>query len=561
MRRFLPNAFVLVITLALTATGPALAKPPPGVPTHVPGQLIVGFSPGASGQARAAAHAAAGAHVIRNLDSIGAQLVSVPEHALAARQAIYNGNPNVRFVEPNFRRFAVLPNEGSDPPPPNGLGFDYMTEQWGLNNTGQPIYYDEATLQHGAIVGTVDADINAPTAWDLSTGDASITVAVLDTGVACLHVDLSGKCVDQANFTVDTQEDEFGHGTHVAGIAAANTNNGVGIAGVGWASTLADIKVCHKEYVPALFAYLGVCDTADIVNGLAYATNMGFEVINMSFSGPDLSQAEANAVAAAWSGGAVLVAAAGNGYSPNLAYPAAFPEVIGVGSFDWHGNLSAFSNFGNWVSVAAPGDHIFSTYPDSACGIPEGDPEGCYTWLSGTSMSSPHVAGLAALLFWHIGPTATNAGVRSAIESNARPTGPIGQNFAAWTQHGMIDMTAALANNQPPPGPGIHFGDLDGSSAKAGKNWSATVVITVHDENEMPVSGVPVDGSWSLPTGAVSMCITNGNGTCSMSSGNIANRDGSSTVLTVTTTDSSYQPAANHDPDGDSNGDSITVNK
>lgn len=561
MRPTLTTVVRLLILLTLNCST-VLAITPPWLSTYVPGQLIVGFAPGTHANTRAAAHVAAGASVIRDLGSINAQLVAVPAAAMGARRAIYESLAAVRFAEPNYRRIAILPNEGSDPPPPIGFGFDYLTEQWGLNNNGQAFYIDEATLAHGAIEGTVDADINAPAAWDLSTGDPSVTVAVLDTGVACVHVDLAGKCVDQQNFTADPPEDEFGHGTHVAGIAAANTDNGVGVAGVGWASTIAAIKVCHKEFIPSLGAYVGLCDTADIVAGLAHATAMGFEVINMSFSGPDLSQAEADAVTAAWNGGAVLVAAAGNDYAPEIAYPAAFPEVIAVGSFDWHGNLSAFSNFGNWVSVAAPGDYIFSVFPDGACGLADGDPQGCYSWLSGTSMASPHVAGLAALLFSHIGPTATNTAVRSAIESNARPSGPIGQNFLAWTQHGMVDMAAALANSQPPAGPGVHFGDLDGTSAKSGPNWTATVVITVHDENELPVAGVAITGSWSIVvSGSQTNCTTDGNGTCSLTTGNIRNRDGSSVVLTVNTADPDYQPAANHDPDGDGSGDSITVFK
>ncbi|MDH3645445.1 MAG: S8 family serine peptidase [Gammaproteobacteria bacterium] len=549
---------ILLASVAATVSAPAVGK----VPTFVPDQLIVGFAPGTAGSAKTAAHAVAGAHIVRDLNGINAQLVAVPTGSMRGKMAVYRSNPNVLYAEPNYQRLAVLPNEGQDPPPPIGLGFDYLTEQWGLNNQGQNFYADGSPAVHGIIKGTVDADINAPAAWDISTGSTSITVAVLDTGVACAHVDLLGKCVESVNFTVDPPEDEFGHGTHVAGIAAANTDNGAGIAGVGWNTSVAAIKVCHKEFIIELGGFVGLCDTADVVDGLAHATTMGYQVINMSFSGPDLSQAEAAAVTAAWNGGAVLVAAAGNDYRPDLAYPAAFNEVIAVGSFDWHGNLSAFSNFGNWVSVAAPGDFIFSTYPDVACGLPDGDPEGCFTWLSGTSMSSPHVAGLAALLWSHIGPTATNIGVRNAIETNARSSGPLGQNFMAWTQHGMIDMQAALSNSEPPIGPGIHVGDLDGSSSRSGPTWTATVAIAVHDETEVPLENVNVSGSWSIAvSGSETSCTTDSNGLCSMTTGSIRNRDGASVTFSVNIADPSYQPTANHDPDSDSDGTTITVAK
>lgn len=556
-RCLLPCIFLLAQSAGVSAA-PVAA----GVPAFADDQLIVAFVPGTRGSTKAAAHAAAGGSVLRTWDRIGAQLIALPSGSLRASLARYSANPNVLYAEPNYKRIAILPNEGQDPPPPQGLGFDYLTEQWGLNNQAQAFYYDPLTGQHGAVQGTVDADINAPAAWDISTGNASITIAVLDTGVSCIHVDLTGKCVESVNFTSDPPQDEFGHGTHVAGIAAANTDNGVGIAGAGWNTTVASLKVCHKEFSPLLGAYVGVCDTADVVDGLTHATNAGYAVINMSFSGPQLSMAEAAAVTAAWNGGAVLVAAAGNNYGTSPMYPAAFGEVIAVGSFDWHGNLSAFSNFGSWVSVAAPGDYIFSVYPDAACGLADGHPDGCYSWLSGTSMSAPHVAGLAALLWSHLGPTATNSGVRSAIESNARDTGPHGQNFVAWTQHGMIDMAAALAGSQPPPGPGIHLGDLDGSSAKSGPNWTATVAVKVHDENEVPVAAVTVTGSWSIVVaGSETSCTTDGAGACTMTTGSIRNRDGSTVTLTASVSDPDYQPAANHDPDGDSDGTSITVTK
>lgn len=556
-KRNFPVSIILVMAFSIDVA----AQTTGGVPPFVPDQLIVGFVPGTPASAKAGAHAAAGGVLLRSFDSIHAQLVSIPSGSMAARMAAYQANPNVIYAEPNYKRITILPNEGQDPPPPTGLGFDYLTEQWGLDNQGQAFYIDGLTGEHGAIQGTVDADVNAPAAWDISTGSAATTIAVLDTGVACNHVDLAGKCVESVNFTIDPPEDEFGHGTHVAGIAAANTDNGVGVAGVGWNATVASLKVCHKEYVVLLGGYVGVCDTADVVAGLTHATNMGYPVINMSFSGPDLSQAEANAVTAAWNGGAVLVAAAGNDYSPGLAYPAAFSEVIAVASFDWHGNLSAFSNFGSWVSVAAPGDYVFSVFPDVACGLADGDPEGCYSWLTGTSMSAPHVSGLAALLWAHLGPAATNAGVRGAIENNARQIGPHGQNFGAWTEHGMIDMAASLANSQPPD-VGIHIGDLDGSSQRNGPTWTATVTVILHDENEAPIENTTVAGVWSIVvSGSETSCVTDPTGTCTMTTGSIRNRDGSAITLDVSVPHPDYQPGSNHDPDADSDGTTITVVK
>jgi thermitase len=122
---------------------------------------------------------------------------------------------------------------------------------------------------------------------------------------------------------------------------------------------------------------------------MIHAADQGYQVINMSFGGPSASQAEADAAAYAWNAGALLVSSAGNSYTSAPGYPAAFAEVIAVAATDWHDNLGSFSNFGSWVSLSAPGHQVFSTMPYAACGLPDTDPEGCYGWLSGTSMASP----------------------------------------------------------------------------------------------------------------------------------------------------------------------------
>jgi thermitase len=298
---------------------------------------------------------------------------------------------------------------------------------------------------------------------------------------------------------------------------------------------------------------------------MIHAADSGYQVVNMSYAGPQGSQAEADAAAYAWANGVVLVAAASNNYESTPMYPAAFPEVIAVASTDWHDNLSSFSNFGSWVSVAAPGSVIFNTMPNWACGLPDGDPEGCYGWNSGTSMASPVVAGAAGLLWAHL-PGATNTMVRDAIETNADATGAMGQNFLAWTQHGRLNVANALANGggapppPPPSDPGVHIGDLDGAAANQGRNWHADVTVTVHDENENPVANMTVEGTWS--GGTPDSCMTNGSGQCPMQSPAMAKKGSTSTTFTVTTLDGdATDGTANHDNDGSSNGTSITVTR
>jgi thermitase len=550
--------FVSIVACAF-ALNAAAQQQGPRLPAFVPGQLIVAFLPGTAGAAIADAHRQAGATPISSIDAIGAVVVRVGNVAAAA--AVYRSNPNVRYAEPNYLRPVVLPNEGNDPLPPAGLGIDYFDEQYGLHNTGQAFYYDELTGEPGAIAGVADADIDAPEAWDLSTGSPAVTVAVLDSGIDCAHADLVGKCVENINLgPSDTLADEIGHGTHVAGIIAATGNNGIGIAGVGWQTSLASIKVCY-EYYDWLYGLVGLCDAAASAAGIVHAADSGYQVVNMSYAGPTGSQAEADAVDYAWSKGTVLVAAAANAYERTPMYPAAFGNVIAVAATDWFDNLAGFSNFGDWVSLAAPGYYIFSTLPNAACGLAANDPDGCYGWLSGTSMASPTVAGAAAVVWAYLGSSAAATSVRAALEAGAEATGALGQNMLAWTQHGRLNLYNALVDAGAPPPPaaeGLHVGDLDGSATNQGSTWTAAVVARVHDENHALVDGALVQGLWSGGYSGPDTCTTVA-GQCTMQSGAIAKRDSSATFTVTGIVGGTFQAGASHDPDGDSNGQSITV--
>jgi thermitase len=158
----------------------------------------------------------------------------------------------------------------------------------------------------------------------------------------------------------------------------------------------------------------------------------------------------------AWTQGVVIVAGAGNGYTTKPLYPAAFDNVIAVGATDYFDNLAYFSSFGDWVSVLAPGHTIFSTVPNHFCaGMEPTDLRGCHDWKSGTSMATPHVSGIAAMV-WAQDLNQTNAQVRSSIENSAEVEGALGQNFQAWVQHGRVNLYEALRYDagDPPPPPG-----------------------------------------------------------------------------------------------------------
>lgn len=563
MPRHILRFSLWTLVVVATAISAEAARGPKRVgPPFRDGEVLVGFRPGTSASAASDAHRQVGGQVLQSLGGIDVHLVGVTHGTVAQAVAAYRGNPHVRFAEPNYVRVMILPEEGQDPPPPFGLGIDYLREQWGLNNTGQPFLYDPLTGIPGAITGTPDADIDAPEGWDVSTGDASVRIAILDAGVDCQHVDLRDKCLEQRLVTSQssTVDDIIGHGTHVAAIAAAETNNDKGTAGVGWNSTFGSLKVCY-EYEDIFFGLVGLCDTFASASAMIYAADAGYKVVNMSYAGPEFSQTEADAAAYAWGRGVVLVAAAANNYEPTPMYPAAYPHVMAVAATDWHDNLAAFSNFGKtWVSVAAPGYYVFSALPNALCGIPADDPDGCYGWLSGTSMASPHVAGAAALVWAKLGPTASPQQVRGAIESGADRTGALGQNFLAWTQHGRLNVQGALSGGGSPPASAIHVGDLDGFGVDTGGRWTARVTVVVHDAEENPVSGVTVSGTWGGGASGGGSCVTGAAGQCEVSTQ--IRKNSPSVAFTVSSlTGAPYAASANHDPDGDSDGTTITVSR
>ncbi|HEY77433.1 MAG TPA: peptidase S8 [Thermoflexia bacterium] len=279
--------------------------------------------------------------------------------------------------------------------------------------------------------------INAPHAWGLSRGSPSVLIAVVDSGIDLDHPDLASKVRADIDYDFvrgdEVADDECGHGTHVAGIAAAATDNGIGTAGLGWEATILPLKVMT-------LTNSGVCGgtTADVVSAISYATDNGADVINMSLgAGVACSEVPGaqDAINYAYARGVVLVAAAGNhgGDVPNAElFPANCDHVLGVAAVNSDGSIASYSNYGNHVSVAAPGTNIYSTLMG-----------GGYGYMSGTSMATPHVAGLAALLRAHY-PSYTPDQIASAILDNAEDIGAAGRDDYAGC--GLIDAYRALLN-------------------------------------------------------------------------------------------------------------------
>lgn len=265
--------------------------------------------------------------------------------------------------------------------------------------------------------------VRLPQAWDRTKGSTSQIIAVVDTGVNTAHPDLTGRTVAGYNAInpAASPADDNGHGTMVAGIAAANTNNGVGVAGAAWTARIMPVKVLGAD---------GSGYDSDVAEGVIWAADHGAKIINMSLGGPGDDSALHDAVVYATGKGAVVVVAAGNDGDGRAQYPAAYSEVIAVGATDAAGRLTDFSSYGDWIDVAAPGTGIVSTGLGPAYYI--GD---------GTSFSAPIVSGTAAMVRT-LYPTLTPAQVLSWIRKNARDAGPRG--IDPYYGYGILDAYAAV---------------------------------------------------------------------------------------------------------------------
>jgi thermitase len=341
----------------------------------------------------------------------------------------------------------------------------------------QPIFYDTVTPTVDSPITPTDpyyglqwglARVQAGMAWTLSTGSPSVTTAVLDTGVYTAHPDLIDKLVPGHNFANGSDDtlyqDECNHGTHVAGIAAAATDNAIGVAGLGWQTRLMPVKVMGGDLCQGSYE--------DVIRGIDWATRHGAQVINLSLGGPYdavMDTATTNAFAA----GTLVVAAAGNCGSPDFIFygcsiqdqlysPAGNAHVLGVAATNQSDTRAPFSTANASVEIAAPGVDIYSTWP------------GGYQYLGGTSMATPFVSGLAALMYARF-PSYTPTQVAQAITANADLVG--GQT--GWSQEygcGRINAYRALAY-----GASASCTGWNGLAAPASRATPLSATVARHD--------------------------------------------------------------------------------
>jgi len=383
-------AALAALTFALASAAPAAAQDES--PRFAPGELVVRYEPGVSGGERAAIRGELGAELEERLLLARAEVLELdPGAGVREAAAALERRPEVLFAEPNF--FLELDGVPDDP---------LIFEQAGLHDTGQT--FGDLDSVPPSFTGTYDADIDAPEAWTITTGSPQVTIAIADSGIDYTHPDLAQSVVQGYDFGAD-DADPFpqgsDHGTHVAGIAGAMGDNGIGIAGVSWQSRLMPLKVSQPN---------GRIEAADLADAFLFARNSGVEVVNASLGGNDTMSILRDAINA--SPDTLFVVAAGNdeldvddpifnSLPPPVAvqqYPCEHtaPNIICVASTNLGDEFAA--NYSNWgatsVDLAAPGSSIVST--TFASSVTYGGP---YTFKSGTSMSTPMVAGAAALIF------------------------------------------------------------------------------------------------------------------------------------------------------------------
>jgi type VII secretion-associated serine protease mycosin len=376
--------------------------------TAAPSQLVVKFRAAAASRSIGSFLQNQGARPLKSASANRPSLITVTGDPAAVAQR-FQQSGLVDYAEPNYRvKLSFTPN---DP------------------KTGGP------DGQYGLALMGLDK------AWNLGLGDPRVIIGVVDTGADLNHPDLSKQFVPGYNVITKGAEppmDDNGHGTHVSGIAAAEADNGVGIAGVAPHCKVMPVKALDRK---------GDGYTYDIADGIYWAVDHGARVINLSLGGRGASQALRDAVEYAVSKKVVLVAAMGNGDENGVGqnwptFPASYPGVISVGAVDKQRNVTEFSNWGSWISVAAPGHAILSTLPTYPCyQTTSGGYQQNYDRMDGTSMASPMVAGVCALIVSRY-PAMTPAQVKAKLESTARHLGDAG--FNERYGYGLVDAFRAV---------------------------------------------------------------------------------------------------------------------
>ena len=446
-------ALLMTMWAILALALPAFAQQPQAIP----GELLIKYRPSARSAERASIRSQMRAQPLRHFGFVNIDHVRVEGMTTAQAIEQFRSDPRIEYIEPNYVITAdLIPNDPR------------FSELYGMQNTGQT-------------GGTPGADIHAVNAWDVYTGDPNLLVGVIDTGIDYNHPDLAANVWtnpgeipangidDDANGYIDDIHgydfvnndgdpmDDNGHGSHCAGTIAGVGNNNVGVTGVVWRAKVIGIKFLNSS---------GSGSTAGAISGVQYAIAVGARLTSNSWGGGGFSQALLDAINAAGAAGQLFVAAAGNSSSNNDVsphYPSSYdtPYILAVAATDDDDNLASFSSYGaTSVDIAAPGVDILSLQPG-----------GGYRLLSGTSMATPHAAGVVALAMGRF-PAASNIQIKDLILNAADPKPQLAGRVLTG---GRLNAFLTIADPDTiPPGMVADLATENASSNGMGLVWTAT---------------------------------------------------------------------------------------
>jgi large repetitive protein len=453
MRTVPPRSTIALLAAVVAAL---VATTVPAAASAAEGDIIVKYTTGADAQDRADARADAG--VVRDQGvALPATEVVTPREGTSVHEAVadLNRSPDVAHAEPDRVRHALdtYPSEAQFDTSGKLVRGTPFTNLWGLTK------------------------MRAPAGWDVGTGSSDVTVAVVDSGVDRTHPDLFANLVPGHDFAYDDNDptDYDGHGTHVTGTIAARGNNGIGVTGVAWQTSIEPLQALDAT---------GSGSVSDIIDAYDYAGETGARIVNASFGGGESSDLEKEAIAR--NSDVLFVVAAGNDganddNSATSSYPCAYdlPNVLCVAASDSQDHLASWSNYGAGnVDIAAPGVNIYST---TRCGG--------YGYMSGTSMATPEVSGAAALLLAQ-DPTLTPAQVRDKLMSTADPLA-LPEDRARIGSGGRLDVARALGVADPTTETASAATSGSGSGSSSIALPTKTVMTTREDEPQPPAQTCP----------------------------------------------------------------------
>jgi subtilisin family serine protease len=413
---------ILLLWLLFRSTAPAQAYSGVDFPTSV----LIQFREGVTEAERQQILSEIDGRFVRWLEPISTAVVELPAYrgsieASTALNVLAHVSEKIKFVELDGPVSGVAIQQ---------VPLSRVRGNWSI--PPEPVQVNDPDFNNAQLVYAPQL-LRLPIAWRYGLGSSETIIAVIDSGISLNHPEFEGRIVSGYDFVNDdpVPADDHGHGTHVAGIIGAAVNNGFGTAGVCPNCRIMPIKVLNENNVGSW---------SGVAAGVLYAVEHGAQVINLSLGGTSGANVLEEAIRYAVDKGVIVVAAAGNSRSDALFFPAAYPGVLAVSATRNDDTLWSLSNYGDFVDVSAPGYAIYSTYHDL------NNYYGGFTFMSGTSMAAPHVAGLAGLLLSQ-DPNRSSADIERLLTTTAIDLGETGKD--PHFGYGRVDALAALEAEAP----------------------------------------------------------------------------------------------------------------